>query len=123
MQRHRPGRHHAADPGRFAGCIQLLRLRHWLAVLQCAVTSVVWITWQGKVMTEDCFMRKRAPNVEWQIAQSDADWERWREPALPDLASAASRRRRLKYYVWGAAALLLLLAGTGNWWWRTTQAP
>jgi hypothetical protein len=64
-------------------------------------------------------MRKRAPNLEWQIAESDADWERLSAPALPETPSAASRRWRLKNSCWGVVALLLLLTTGGYWWWRT----
>jgi hypothetical protein len=64
-------------------------------------------------------MRKRAPNLEWQIAESDADWERRREPALPETPSAARRQRRLENFCWGMVALLLLLTTGGYWWWRT----
>jgi hypothetical protein len=35
-------------------------------------------------------MDKRTPNVEWTIAQSEADWERLQEPFLPDSESVAS---------------------------------
>jgi hypothetical protein len=56
------------------------------------------------------------------MAESEADWERRREPVLPETPAAASRRLRLQGYLWGVVALLLLLATGGYWWWRSVQA-
>lgn len=63
-------------------------------------------------------MRKQAPNLDWQIAESDADWEQLYAPVVPDITPDTSRCRRLKYCFWGVAALLLLLTTGGPRWWR-----
>ena len=60
-------------------------------------------------------MHKQAPKLEWQIAESDADWERL-QALSPDRAPDTNRRLRLKHYLWSGAALLLLLVGVGEWW-------
>src|SRR4029453_16926911 len=64
---------------------------------------------------------KQAPDVEWQLVESDADWERLQTPSLPDRASDANRRPRLQRYLWGVTGLLLLLASVGGWEWHTDQ--
>ncbi len=64
-------------------------------------------------------MHKQAPNIEWLIAENDADWERQR--ILPDSEPVVTRHWFLKRYAWGVAGLLLLLVVVGDWWGRTTQ--
>jgi hypothetical protein len=65
-------------------------------------------------------MSKQVPQIEWYTAQDDADWERLREPPLPDGKPRVTRRRRLKRSLWGLA--VLLLTTVGGWWWHTNQA-
>jgi hypothetical protein len=72
------------------------------------------------VHARDKLMRKRTPIIEWQIAESEAEWERLQ--AMPQSASVpVSHRQHLKRYCWSVAALLLLLASAGGWVWRTEQ--
>jgi hypothetical protein len=63
-------------------------------------------------------MNKQAPNVEWQITESDADWERVRGAPLPNSEPVAQRRLPLKRFLWEGAAIVCLLASAGGWWWR-----
>lgn len=66
-------------------------------------------------------MRKQAPIMEWQIAQSDAEWERLSASLALDVAKAADDRRRQKHNSKCVVALLLLLAGIGGIWWYADQ--
>src|SRR5215216_6555523 len=66
-------------------------------------------------------MRKQAPTVEWQITESDAEWERVRGAARPDSEPTTVRGRCLNRSFWGVAALFLLLASAGGWVWHSEQ--
>lgn len=59
-------------------------------------------------------MPKRPPQVEWHIAESDAEWDALRTHA-PLTASA-----RRSY--WGAWLLILFALGIGVWFWRPDTA-
>src|SRR6266542_4321563 len=76
---------------------------------------------EASFMPKITHMSKQAPEVEWDIAQDDADWEHRCVLLLPNIGLVSNRRLRLKRYLWRMAALLLLLASTGSWWWRTIQ--
>ncbi|HMN28185.1 MAG TPA: hypothetical protein PKE45_08525 [Caldilineaceae bacterium] len=67
-------------------------------------------------------MGNQTPNVEWQIVENEADWERLQTPPTPAIHAEVSRRLRLRRYLWGGAVLLLLVLGVGGEWWRSTQA-
>jgi hypothetical protein len=64
-------------------------------------------------------MRKQAPDIEWQIVESDADWERLHISLLPDITSDTLHGLRLQRSLSPAVVLLLLLASAGGWWWRS----
>lgn len=66
-------------------------------------------------------MDKRAPNLEWQFAENDADWEHRRAQLLPEITPNDKRYLHLKRYLWIVATLLLLVC-VGGWLWRTDQA-
>jgi len=59
-------------------------------------------------------MRKQPPRVEWQIAESEAEWEALQTQALP-----VAPARRLPWGVW---LVLLLALGSGLWFWRQEAA-
>lgn len=67
-------------------------------------------------------MRKGSPRFEWQIAESEAEWEQLRVPPLSDGKPGANHSWRPHRYRCGVAGLLLLLAVIGDRWWRTTEA-
>src|SRR5262245_37077908 len=63
-------------------------------------------------------MSKRAPKVEWEIAQDDADWERLCAPPHP----ATQGRLSSKHFLGGVALLFFLLVCAGGWGWRPERA-
>lgn len=68
-------------------------------------------------------MRKQRSNLEWHIAESDAEWERlYVPPPLSHLTPGANQHSLLERSFWNMGALLLLLVGIGYWAWRTEQA-
>jgi hypothetical protein len=67
-------------------------------------------------------MRKQTPNLEWQIAESEAEWEHQQAQRRPEVTPANSGRLRQQRDLWCMATLLLLLVGTGEWWQRSTAA-
>jgi hypothetical protein len=66
-------------------------------------------------------MRKQAPDVEWHVVESDADWERRSILLLPEIVLVSNRHLPLKHYLWRMAALLPLLTSVGGGLWRTDQ--
>jgi hypothetical protein len=67
-------------------------------------------------------MRNPIPAIEWQIAESDADWERLHVAPTPERTPAADPSGRLKHYLAVVATLLVALMGAGSGLWRTDQA-
>jgi len=61
-------------------------------------------------------MRKRSPILEWQIAESEAEWEALQAHTTPDPP------RRTQPYRWAGVVVLLLIMGVGGWWARSTPA-
>lgn len=63
-------------------------------------------------------MRKHAPNIEWQIVESDEAWERL--CALPSLEMPPSRFLIQRLIV--GVMITLLLTGAVGWWWQSLHA-
>lgn len=58
-------------------------------------------------------MRKRAPQIEWHIAENDAEWAALRAHSIPDVTLPGKRR----HFYW-AALIALLLSVSGAVWLR-----
>lgn len=67
-------------------------------------------------------MWKQASTIDWQVAESEAEWERLQAPLLPVETPAADPALRLRRFARRAVALLLLLASAGGWGWRPGTA-
>ena len=67
-------------------------------------------------------MKKQPPNIEWIVAESDADWEHLSAQSLPDRTQVTQPRLQKTWPLWSTIALLLLaVMSRGAWWWRSTQ--
>lgn len=67
-------------------------------------------------------MRKQTPDLEWQIAESEAEWEHQQALRRPEVTPASSCRLRQQRDLWCMTTLLLLLVVAGEWWQRSTAA-
>jgi hypothetical protein len=76
-------------------------------------------------MAKEISMSKRAPTIEWHMAESEADWMRLCAPPLPDspqrVAPAAHKHSLPKQFLRRVVILSLVLVGVGGWGWRTVQ--
>src|SRR5690606_2800457 len=59
-------------------------------------------------------MSKRTPSLDWQFAESEADWERRCVLPGPDISPADSYCQRQQRILWRIAALFLLLASANG---------
>lgn len=67
-------------------------------------------------------MKKQPPDVEWMVAENDADWERLAAQSLPDKTQVTKPRLQRTWPLWITIALLLVaVVSSGEWWWRSTQ--